>query len=228
MLALACWQPRKILWNGKQRELPAGSIIFGLKEFADKWDCSRATISKWCKYLEETKRISYETSTAGCLAIICNWEVYQSADDLPLTPTERGVNVALTTRERDVALNEELRIKESKNRIPASSLVAERKPLADQDLEDCYRAWLETLRHFKTPRTNILTDEQTLIVRAVQRAGSAKAVAFALRGLQHEAKSEEYNPANFVNLGRVLDPKHFNRFMNLGIQAEHRLRPEGQ
>jgi hypothetical protein len=112
--------------------------------------------------------------------------------------------------------------------LPPSPLVIQRKTLGEQVdvLELCYAAWLETLAYYKAQRPQLAPAEQLEIARAVQRQGSAKAVLYALRGARYEPKSESYDPGKFLKINRVLDPEHFNRFMNLGIQAEHK-RAEG-
>lgn len=110
--------------------------------------------------------------------------------------------------------------------LPPSPLVAEPKTLAEEKeiLEQCYQAWLDTLAFYKAARPQLSPQEQLSIARAVQRQGRAKAVLYALIGARHEPKSETYDPAKFLKINRVLDPEHFNRFMNLGVQAENKRR----
>lgn len=106
--------------------------------------------------------------------------------------------------------------------LPPSEFVHDVAPIDAGELDLCYLAWLETLRFFKGGRSKILPREQLQIAQAVQRQGNATAVMYALRGPRYEPKNEGYNPADFVSLERVLDIKKFDRFMNLGIQAEHK------
>lgn len=223
LLLAATWKPSKILWNGQQRELPPGSVVFGLEEISKSWKCSRSTVSTWLKYLQKTGRVVYEPSKRGCLITICNWELYQSQDDAVCTEREQEADKSRIQPVHEVALSEEVKNLKKKEQILASALVAEKKPLESLDLEGCYQAWLDTLSHFKAGRRNLLAEEQTQIVRAVQRCGSDSAVKFALIGARYEPKTEKFDPAHFLKLSRILGPEHFNRFINLGIQAEHRL-----
>lgn len=80
LLHLARWRPGSTNWQGEQRELPPGSVIFGIKELADRWKCSRTTIKHWLNYLVRSDRISIETCTKGTLVTIKNWATYQGDD----------------------------------------------------------------------------------------------------------------------------------------------------
>ena len=116
LLTWATWKPSKTLWNGEQRDLPAGSVIFGYRELADQWNCSRATVHKWSHYLHDTDRITLETAPSGCLATIRNWELYQSSDDDERTSGERSANAERTLGEREVALIEEVKKEERRKK----------------------------------------------------------------------------------------------------------------
>lgn len=117
LLTWAHWKPSKIMWDGKQRDLPAGAVVFGFRELAQQWDCSTSTIHKWSHYLHKTDRITLETGTRGSLAIIRNWEIYQSQDDDVRTPAEHGANAERTPAEHGANLIEEVK-KEERNNVP--------------------------------------------------------------------------------------------------------------
>jgi hypothetical protein len=104
---MAVWKETQIIWNGKQRILKPGSCVFGIKEFADKWECSQRTISKWLHYLHDTQRIVLETCSRGTIATICNWEVYQATDDYALAPTAHEVGSKYEPSSNQVGLSEE-------------------------------------------------------------------------------------------------------------------------
>lgn len=116
LLVAASWKPSKILRAGKQVEVPAGTVVFGLKELSEQFQCSRTTILKWVKYLHDTGRIVYEPLTVGCVATICNWETYQSTEDEPLTPSEHEVNTKCTPS----GTYKEVKKKEKRNTTPES------------------------------------------------------------------------------------------------------------
>lgn len=216
LLYSAVWKPTKVLWNGKQREIPPGTVVFGLKELADRWDCSRATVSRWLKYLDDTGRINYESCTHGCIVSICNWELYQSKEDDEFTPTERELNADCTRTEREVALSEEvkkLRTEENKEKDLKFSLSEENKNRA-------FTAWENLLIHFKMGR-EILESEKRPLLQAVQRHG-INALEMAFRGAATERKTDTFDPSDFVKLHRYLEAKNFERFLNLGVKAWHK------
>jgi 5-methylcytosine-specific restriction endonuclease McrA len=108
---------------------------------------------------------------------------------------------------------------------PPSERVASTEGFAvrPEDIDSCRDAWLATLRHFRAARGNLLAHEATLIVRALQRYQSVKAVVWALEGARYEPKTEKFDPAGYIQIERVLDPSKFTRFMNLGLQAFHKM-----
>ena len=85
------------------------------------------------------------------------------------------------------------------------------------DIASVEEVFRETLRFFKQGRT-LLDTERMAIGRAIQAHG-VKAVEFALCGARHEPKSEKFNPADWVDLNRYLDPKNFKRFLGYGVKA---------
>lgn len=106
-------------------------------------------------------------------------------------------------------------------------------PDAAVEIERCKELWRQTLRYFRGGRT-LLQPEEERIARATRRWGP-KAVSFALIGARHEPKGKDgFDPSKNVSLSRVLpgvmsgdrskaeeDQKKFERFLHLGVQAEH-------
>ena len=106
---MAVIKETKIMWNGNERMLKPGSVVFSPTEFANNWRISRSAIFKWLKYLERTKRIVHESCTRGSIVTICNWGEKQK--------TKKG---ACTRREHDETLIKELKNKEVLLRDPVS------------------------------------------------------------------------------------------------------------
>jgi hypothetical protein len=109
LLCMATWKESQIIWNGKQRMIPPGSVVLGISELATRWGCSQRTISKWLHYLHDTQRIVLESCARGTLVSICNWNAYQAPDDeaCALPAQQVGTDCALTARQ--VGLNEEVK-----------------------------------------------------------------------------------------------------------------------
>jgi hypothetical protein len=107
----ANWQPTKIKWNGKPRDLPKGSVVIGIREIADHLGFSKDTVYRQLQYLSERDTISYETSTRGTIVTILNYEQYQ--DDFEILRQSEGhgcdtpKDTSRTPAERQPTLNEE-------------------------------------------------------------------------------------------------------------------------
>lgn len=80
LLHMASYKESQILWEGKQRTLPPGSVVFGITELADKWHCSKSVVKKWLHYLQNCNRIVIESCPRGTLVTICNWTIYQVSE----------------------------------------------------------------------------------------------------------------------------------------------------
>jgi len=109
LLYSATWKPTKIIWKGKQREIPAGSVVMGLVELSNKWGCSINTIKRWLKYLEESERIMLEMCTRGTLVTLRNWDVYQSQELSECTPSENEVKTECKPSENELQLSKEVK-----------------------------------------------------------------------------------------------------------------------
>lgn len=81
----------KIIWRGKQRVIPSGTILLSMKTLAEKWDCSKTTLRRWLLYLNDTGRISFESGPRGSLVTICNWKEYQENQSGTVSPGDREV-----------------------------------------------------------------------------------------------------------------------------------------
>lgn len=112
LLHSATWKQTSVIWQGKRRDIPAGSVVFGITELAEKWECSKSTISKWLRYLELSERIAIDTCPRGTLVTILNWDVYQSHATQEQTNCERSANTERTPREHGANLIEEYKKEE--------------------------------------------------------------------------------------------------------------------
>lgn len=129
LLHLATWRETKILWEGKQRILPPGSVVFGIKEVASKWGCSRSVIKKWLHHLHDTDRIVLETCPRGCLVTISNWKEFQSTESEECPQRDYNVSIKSSQRNHSEPLNEE--VKNKRSNIVQSAF----------DLESIYRQY---------------------------------------------------------------------------------------
>lgn len=146
LLINATWQESKIVRGGKQKGLPPGSIVFGLKELADRWGCSRETIRKWVKYLEKTERITVDASPQGYTVTIRNWTEYQAKDEEGLTDTGRTLDGDWTDTGQPVTLNKKVRIKELKKE-EEKALRAQETAVAIPDTLPIPVKFTESTRH---------------------------------------------------------------------------------
>lgn len=130
LLGNAHWAPSTILWKGKRREIPAGTVVMGISEVALLFSVSRRTVHKWLHHLHNTGRIVLESSTRGSVVTICNWDIYQSNEDDEGTPSKHQVNTEGTPSKHQVALIEEVkkgRIEERKKGESGSDAVTQHK-----------------------------------------------------------------------------------------------------
>jgi DNA-binding transcriptional regulator YhcF (GntR family) len=215
LLFAATWKPSSIIWKGKRRDIPPGTVVMGISELAEKWDCSSNTIRKWLNYLVESQRITLEVCTRGTLVTICNWSVYQATDSESCAPSENQVITDCKPSENQVTLNEEvkkLRREETKEKDVKFSL-------NEENINRSYTAWENLLIHFRMGRA-VLESEKRPLLQAIQRHG-INAVEMCFRGAAKEKRSETFDPSNFVKLQRYLGPENFERFINLGVKAFH-------
>lgn len=123
LLAMATWKETQILWEGKQKILPPGSVVFGIKELAEQWECSRGVVTKWLRHLESSGRIVLTTCPRGTLVTICNWELYQNNEDVDLINHDSSVRTTCEQRVNSVTLiEEEKNIRKKKEEYIAHSV----------------------------------------------------------------------------------------------------------
>lgn len=208
LLYAATWKPTSILWQGKRRDIPPGTVVVGMAELAEKWDCSRNTIKKWLKYLEDSDRITLEVCTRGTLVTIRNWSVYQSREADACEPTADEVQTNCTPSANEVALSKEgkkVRREESKTLSPGF-------------IKECLNEWKITLEHFQINR-GIGERDEIRIARAVTTFGEDW-VKLALQGARKQTASKTWNPRDFVSLDIYFDPKRIERLVNIGAGKE--------
>jgi DNA-binding transcriptional regulator YhcF (GntR family) len=210
LLYSAAYKPSKKLVNGRQFEIKPGMVVFGLKELAEKWGCSRSTLQKWVNYLADTSRIVIESRTGGYIVTICNWELYQAQVEEARTDVEQGVNGARTTREREPTLNEE--VQEGKK-------VRERVSI--EHVAEAIEAWGKTLARYKIEKDPKL--DEVVITRLVIQHGAKKA-RLALLGAGFEEKSKDYDPGNHCRITRLEKREIFDKFVNLGAKHAPKVR----
>lgn len=90
------------------------------------------------------------------------------------------------------------------------------KGAISEQIASLRETWKETLKHFGIER-GISIVEESLMGRFLQLCGF-ETVDLALRGARFEAKTERFDPANHVSIGRVLQRGRIDKFANLGAQ----------
>lgn len=202
LLYAATWKPTSIIWQGKRRDIPPGTVILGIKEIAEKWDCSQSTVKKWLTYLQSSERIALETSSRGTLITVLNWNTYQSSDSERREPSENEVGAECDQSENEVGLNEEVKKERKKEQYSLA-----------EGLPECIEAWSQTLSKLRVEKDAKGDSEQ--IARLIQRHGKENTV-LALRGVAYESGTDTFDPAKNVSIFRLTKPHLFDKFVNLG------------
>lgn len=205
LLYSAAWKSSSIIWNGVRRDIQPGTVVMGLRELSERWECSPSTIKRWLQYLVRSERISLESCTRGTLITILNWEVYQSKDESGGTRTAHELHTACTRPAHELHLSEE-----------SKKVRREESPLTPQGVGECLSVWAETLTHFGIARDTKRDEVQ--IARLIQAHG-IEATKAALRGARFEAKTDSFDPKRHVSIFRVSKPANFDKFVNLGAQT---------
>jgi DNA-binding transcriptional regulator YhcF (GntR family) len=183
LLYSAAYKPSKAMVGGKQIEIRPGMVVFGLKELAEKWGCSKTTIRKWVNYLRDTQRIAVESRTGGYIVTIQNWELYQSSEPEPLTPSVHEVNDTCTQGVREVTLSEEG--KKGRKKSPRVNY-----PPAFEELYELYPRKEGKTDGFAVYQRVIKTDEDRARLRAA---------------IENYARAKAGTEAQYL--------RHFDRFM---------------
>lgn len=87
--------------------------------------------------------------------------------------------------------------------------------LTKEEQNSLFEAWGDTLEHFRISKDPRL--DEAVIIRLARDRG-VEATQLALFGYRFEAASKNYDPAKHVTARRLLDPKLFDKFVNLGAQ----------
>lgn len=204
LLYAATWKPTSIIWNGKRRDIPPGTVVMGMSELAEKWDCSTNTIKKWLNYLVESERIYLEVCTRGTLVTVRNWDVYQAEYAEDCKPSENEVHTDCKPSENQVQLNEEG--KKERRKEETSNLGSQ--------IETCCQTWKETLSHRGLSR-ELYAFEKAKVGRFIQQFG-VEAATHALYGFRFEEPFDGFNPKGHLTLDRVFDREKIEKWINLG------------
>ena len=199
LLYTATWKATSIIWKGARRDIPAGTVVLGISEIAERWECSQSTVKKWLTYLQSSDRISLETCSRGTLVTILNWDAYQSPYAERREPSENEVGTKCEQGENQVGLIEEGKKEEGKNVrsfVDALSIT-----------------WKETLKHRGADR-NLFPFEQDDIFRAIKKFG-AEAADHALYGFRFEESFTGFNAKNHLKLSRVFDPEKIQQWISM-------------
>lgn len=127
LLHNARWKPGTVRLNGKPRQVPAGSIVIGIRVLAKRAVCSKDTISRALKYLRERDTIETIPATEGTLVTINNWEKYQSVLEFVATPNETPTGREPDTNRTLTDPSEEVRSKKEELRKKSVGSDVERK-----------------------------------------------------------------------------------------------------
>jgi hypothetical protein len=122
LLSMATWKPSKIIWKGQRRELPPGSVVFGLRELSETLNVSKSTVSRWLDYLQKTERIQADHGPRGSVVTVLNWSIYQGAIEQLETAEEREVKTGGTPGERQRTLSKEVKKGRSKELHPLAEI----------------------------------------------------------------------------------------------------------
>jgi len=212
LLLSAIWKPTKILWKGKQREILPGTVVMGLGELANKWGCSKNTIKRWLKYLEETGRISVESCTRGTLVSVLQWGVYQAQDE----NTERELHENCTQAAHELHFSKEYKKEEYKKKEER-----ETPRILPEEIKQCIEEWGKTLSHHKIQKDPRF--DESSIASLIIRNGCEK-TKLALLGARYEEGSPTYDPSKHVSILRLFKSDIFETFVNLGAQNQPRVR----
>lgn len=213
LLCAAVWKETIVIWEGNPRVLRPGTVIFGFRELAEKWGCSKSTVSKWAHYLHKSGRIELEVCPRGACASIRNREDSESSEDLMRPQTGHSVATESPQTDRNVALIEEVKNEKNKEIEDLSKF-----DLSLENVELAHATWLSSLKKMGVRRSNLLEFEQDAIGTAIQQHG-IKAVVCALQGVPVAVVPDGFDRSWSLDVTRVLNSKNFGRYLNVGIQA---------
>lgn len=90
------------------------------------------------------------------------------------------------------------------------------------EVKECAEMWHDVLKKYDADR-NLMPMEDAQIARAIQLHG-AEFVKLAFLGAKYEPSSADYKPSRYMTLMRVLDSRKIQFFVNLGAQAQNKLK----
>lgn len=216
ILKWANWKESQCLFDGDQITIRPGQLVTGLQELTYlDLDPYLHKVRRALSYLEKTQRIEQAISNQGRLITVINWGTYQGQEQDTASKAQTTPQTDRKQSANGPQLSEEVKKGRTKENIYT--------PLGG--LPECIQAWGETLQRFgisKDPKF-----DEAGIARLIQMHGQEK-TAMALRGAAKEAKSENFDPSKHVNIRRLLRTDIFEKFVNLGGQADEAVPNAGQ
>lgn len=89
LIQRAAWKPHRRMVQGTLIILRRGQLLASERFLADAWQWSRGRVRRFLSLLEEMERINLDTAHAaahhGALITLCNYNVYQSAENIDST-----------------------------------------------------------------------------------------------------------------------------------------------
>ncbi len=217
LLYTATWKPTSIIWNGARRDIPSGTVVLGISELAEKWECSQSTVKKWLTYLQSSGRIYLETCSRGTLVTIVNWDTYQNSYAERREPSENEVGAGCEQGENEVRLIEEgKKVRREEEKEKAGEIKTLVKALVV--------TWIGTLQHRGAGADmTIYPFEEDDIFRAIKRFG-AEAADQALFGFRFEESFTGFNAKNHLKLSRVFDAEKIQQWISMATMNRPKAR----
>lgn len=123
VLMRATYKDRKIKYGNQQKTLLAGQAWYCLRTEAKRLGVAHTTLREKLKYLEKSERVSYTSGPFGYIVTICNWDKYQSDDDISQKSFEHK-NTTLTPLSHHSHTNTRIKeVKKEKKEYPWSALL---------------------------------------------------------------------------------------------------------
>ncbi len=195
----------KIRFDGKEQILKRGQLLTGYRHLAKEYGMHISTITRSLERLKEAGRIETLSDTRGTIITICNYDKYQTKENISETLFETQTGTRASTRASTI--REELRNKKEEYISNIKS-----------DLEKAKTVWTETLKHFKKDR-NLNERDEISLARGIQAFGIEQVLA-ALAGMRYEQGFETFDPGKNLSLARIFKPDKFEKFVNLGSKEK--------
>jgi hypothetical protein len=106
----------------------------------------------------------------------------------------------------------------TKHSVPSSSSSSssskeKKNTYAQEGLKTCIQEYQNTLDHFRIERKAEMSEMQ---IFNLGKQFGFEDLSIALAGMRREKRTDNFNPADHVSLGRL--PKNFEKFLNLGAK----------